>query len=131
MAERKYGRLYTDRDVERIISEALIRQHTQNQVSKLDTVLEHIDAAELTFPADEPLFLLRGQDVAAPGAIEPDGPGDEDLSYYERAYRARYAAGLLEAHGEHDDPHLLAIKAAAQEMREWQAANPDRVKAPD
>lgn len=63
------------------------------------------------FEADEPVFLLRGRDTAAPGAI---------LAY---ADECRAVGAPAE--------HVAAIEAAADAMRQWQAGHVDRVKVPD
>lgn len=116
MSESKYGRLFTERDVERIIAEALIRQHTQEKV-RLAGMLEHLRPEELTFPADEPLFLLRGQDRLAADAV------------------SRYVQGCLFYLDRVGPPvtveHVGSASEAYQAMVRWQAANPDRVKVPD
>lgn len=62
-------------------------------------------------PDDEPVFTLRAQDATAPLAVEA---------------WARVAA----ASGVSPEKVKVAL-AHAQAMREWQAANPDKVKLPD
>jgi hypothetical protein len=130
MSEGKYGRLFTEDDVLRIM-----RYGDPGSWADTLAMFDSGERGPLTFPADEPLFLLRGKDKAAAEAIAlPDdldaGAGPE-RSYYEAAFKARLDAGLVTLDSEQDDPHLRAVQAAADAMREWQAANPDRVKAPD
>jgi len=68
-----------------------------------------IQAPENKIPADEPVFLIRGQDLAAPNAL--------------RAY-------AFEAHRMGAEPHLIeATLRHAREMEDWQR---DRArKTPD
>lgn len=135
MADRKYGRLFTEADVTKLVAYAfkLGRDRELNvpagaagvNVDEFrERVIREVEArcvTPYTFPADEPLFLLRGQDAAAPDAIEdPVGEGDP-IDYYDRAKAAGAAL----------DGHLEAVCQTAEEMRRWQAANPDRVKVPD
>lgn len=132
MAESKYGRLFTEEDVRMLmagygkrIADGAVRVHAGEELpdgwptAALEASLA--DAADeklLTFPADEPLFLLRGQDKAAPRAIADDVDGEAD---YLAASRAAGAG----------PEHLQAVQRAADEMRAWQSEHPDRVKAPD
>lgn len=64
----------------------------------------------LTFPVDEPLFLLRGADKAAVVGI----------------------GGYAIACENEDAPreHVMAVIAAASAMVDWQRENPDRVQVP-
>jgi hypothetical protein len=62
-------------------------------------------------PPDEPVFLIRGCDVAAPQAI---------LAYAE----------LAAEHGA-SDFHVESARAWASEVDAWQRAHQDRVKVPD
>jgi hypothetical protein len=59
---------------------------------------------------DEPVFVLRGQDVLAPLAIQ------------------QYAEGLRRAGRESD---AADVEQRGIEFLRWQAANRDRVKLPD
>lgn len=66
------------------------------------------DAAKV-IPADEPVFLLRGKDIFAPGLL---------LDY---AKQLRLAGG---------DPEMARnVEDWAQEMIVWQKANPDKMLA--
>jgi hypothetical protein len=99
--DSKYGPLYTLDDV-KLISQAL---------GPVEDAIERLHAQGLlTFPADEPLFVLRGNNRAHSTALA-------------------FLSELLENResGEQAD-HVLA---ASNEMHIWQAANPDRVKTPD
>jgi hypothetical protein len=121
MANTKYGRLFTEEDVQRIVSTvmgiiglALMRGETPPMTGQ--AMLEHALAvtapSRLTFPADEPLFLLRGQDALAPDMVR------------EYAIRADDPSAV-------NEEHRRAAWDAADEMREWQAQHSDRVKVPD
>lgn len=124
MASAKDGRLFTEPDVRRIVRHAIFLHKgvLPREAEAADTtavVLDFLDGMHeakpgeheaLTFPPDEPLFLLRGQDKAAPEAIARYGAV------------ARYAGApreLVEASGK-----------ASMEMVDWQRDHPDRVKAP-
>lgn len=62
-------------------------------------------------PADEPIFVLRSQDVAAPATL---------LAYKEEVRR----------HGAAPH-HLLLTDRTLGEVTSYQFANPGRVKVPD
>lgn len=125
MAEAKYGRLFTEADVKRIVRHVVLlyagKRPTEGEAAD-DTmgVIDYFDGMHeakpgehdaLTFPADEPLFLLRGQDVTTPEVI--------------RAYVVEAArAGASVEHRE-------AAAAAGRYVAGWQHANADRVKVPD
>lgn len=70
-------------------------------------------------PEDEPLFLIRGQDVTAVEAI---------YAYAAVLFNHLTGAGLS-----HNEAQLACypIDAYADEVAAWQAAHPDRVKVPD
>jgi hypothetical protein len=60
-------------------------------------------------PADEPVFLLRGQDIFAPALI------------LDWAKQLRLAGG--------DPEHARKVEDWAQKMIDWQKANPDKMLA--
>ena len=87
MAEAKYGRLFTEMDVKLVATEAAVellrrlnrlglaaygtRPDRGELLAIVDAAIAHEDAdAALTFPPDEPLFLLRGQDSLARDAVD-------------------------------------------------------------
>lgn len=117
--EGKYGRLFTEDDVKRMLNMAVL----EGAPSPAEQIAGFDAQGLLTFPADEPLFLLRGQDKAAPEAISAaervplgyEGP----IDYAERAVEA----GAL-------PPHIIAVERAARMMRDWQREHPERVKVP-
>jgi hypothetical protein len=105
----KYGRLFTEDDVERILTAAVgVMGHPL-----IHGFREVIDKAkaESTFPADEPLFLLRGNDEVASTAVG--------------AYlRECVLQGC-------DLAHTTAIERAYDAMMDFAARHPDRMKRPD
>lgn len=105
--EGKYGRLFTEGDVKKMLRLAVL----EGAPSPEEQIAEFDRRGELTFPADEPLFLLRGQDKAAPGTI---------TGYL---MCANAAGASIE--------HASAARKAGRAMAEWQAEHPDRVKVPD
>jgi hypothetical protein len=66
MADNKYGRIFTAADVEKVLQVAEAEGHFN-----FDTLLPELDkrGVRFKFPADEPLFILRGRDKRALGAI--------------------------------------------------------------
>lgn len=68
MPDRKYGPLFTQKDVQQLV--VLGRISPRASVDELVAeARERGDTPPLTFPADEPLFLIRGQDIAAAPAV--------------------------------------------------------------
>lgn len=134
--EAKYGRLFTEQDLRLLMSgfgdrvtEACVRAATTGQKVKAGWargLMEQViaeDSELLTFPPDEPLFLLRGQDKATPDAIS---------SYWD------VCAGYGDLHDPQrdddqltSDEHLAAVKAVGEGIEAWQREHPDRVKIPD
>lgn len=121
--EGKYGRLFTEEDVAKLLRLQHDRSFRAGMVEEgvgcddeelMRPATVH-DAAEggieLRFPADEPLFLLRGQDLAAHGG----------------AWSYAYEASRI---GASIDFVTVALKAA-NDIRDWQEEHPDRVKVPD
>lgn len=122
--EGKYKAIYTQADVNELIRGAWeMGAAASDEEIALDEppgaweVFTH-RGTEPTFPPDEPLFLLRGQDRAAPRAIADDVDGEADYLTASRDVGA-------------GPEHASAVERAANAMREWQRANPDRVKTPD
>jgi hypothetical protein len=61
--DMKYGRLFTEADVIAICNQIEMRREELRGSQKL--IMDLADEMHLTFPADEPLFLLRGEDGPA------------------------------------------------------------------
>jgi hypothetical protein len=102
MTDAKYGRLFTQRDVELIygLPDALARL-----VGELE------QEGKLTFPADEPLFLLRAQDKAALNTL------------------ACYLPEARDADASED--YIAAAGKVYDAFKTWRCEHPDRVKVPD
>lgn len=68
MPDRKYGPLFTKADAHQLVVLGRIspRAHIDTLIAEAHS---RGDTPPLTFPEGEPLFLLRGQDVAAAPAI--------------------------------------------------------------
>ena len=110
--DARYGRLFTEVDVERIIAEALIQQHKRPPV-RAAAVIAEVEwrySDPFTFPDDEPLFLLRGQDALA---------GPTLMSY-------AMVCDDVRTSQEHRDGAWNAHDVFV----DWQAEHPDRVKVP-
>lgn len=107
MPDSKYGGLYTEDDVKALVQEAM-----ENDIESEDEFVEQIlDKFEGRFGKDEPLFVIRGRDVAGPRAV--------------RSYGA-----IAEEEGA-GDPLLEGVAAAGEKFQSWQEANPELVKIPD
>lgn len=136
MADSKYGRLYTERDVRRMMSVVAAEtthyavemqqrggdwqgpQSVQEAEAVCDRLLaEDAASGNLAFPADEPLFLLRGQDKAAPDTI---------ATYWEICM----GYGDPIAEDQCPEEHCHAVQAAGVALSAWQTEHPDRVKVP-
>lgn len=119
MSEGKYGRLFTTRDVEAMLEAAHDHGWASADMECPEpplTIEAAINGAEdrgraMTFSSDEPLFLLRGQDVAAPGGVG---------AYSDECERVGAPAA-----------HVHSVHAAGGRMLAWQLANQDRTKVPD
>lgn len=111
--DNKYGQLYTAQDLANI---AAVLLHgvvpPENLQESIQEAVTHVArSSKLHFPVDEPLFLLRAQDQAAPAAIH----GYLDAAKFNGAAPA----------------HQDSITRSAIEFVQWQAANPNKVKIPD
>lgn len=117
MADKKYGRLFTEEDVINLMVAASGSSSFDPTPEEMRELLDLYDGqadtkdTALTFPADEPLFLLRGKDRVAPNTIH----------YYAQGCEA-FAAG---------EGHVRAAEEAGDVMIAWQAENEDRIKVPD
>lgn len=69
MADSKYGRVFTQGDVEKILE--WVQAHDDDITLTLSDVLDDMQdgGVRFKFDADEPLFILRGRDRRAIGAI--------------------------------------------------------------
>jgi len=101
MADDKYGRIFTQDDARSLVEACL------NTGKSYD---ELIQSGEFTFPADEPLFVLRGQDETALETIEE----------YKFLNRTNPNDQLLEA-----------VAASLREFRKFKDENPGRMKTAD
>lgn len=126
--EGKYGRLFTEADMERALRAAHDEAFSAGMVEEgagleegdrrrwpptLATLDEEFDARgeSFTFPADEPLFLLRGQDSHAIATISAYS---EDFDYSDPAQKA----------------HVENVEVALAEFARFAIANPGRIKEP-
>lgn len=117
MAEAKYGRLFTQEEVEELLEDAVTAASGmgvgEGDVTRMREALNGAKGERLAggrFPEDEPLFLLRGQDLYAPVAIRA------------------YAEHLLE---QGDVGMAGEVDEQLQRVRSWQRANRGRVGLPD
>lgn len=117
MADLKYGRVFTEEDVKRMLEAMQGLEDVEDIYGAAVTKVESTEG--LTFGADEPIFVLRGQDQCAPATI----------AAVEGEVARDYVGNCIAAGSQ--QPHVEAASAAAQQIREWQAANPTLVKIPD
>jgi len=109
-----YGRLFTEADVDLILMQAS-RLRSRGRDLSCKFVVETMEGSQaspaptLTFPADEPLFLLRGSDS---NALEGLRHYSESFNYLDQK------------------EHVDAVEDEMISMRRWQEAHPDRVKVP-
>lgn len=105
--DTKYGRIFTEADLIGFVqSFALEGGLTDDQVKAAIDLYQ-----SFTIPADEPTFLIRGKDKAAPNGVRAYANVALDIgATFEFAQRAS---------------HLSAS------MNNWQMNNHDRVKIPD
>lgn len=102
----KYGRLFTQDDVNKIAAKV----HAEAGAGKpLDEIIFNTD--DFTFPADEPLFLLRGKDISAADTI------------YEYRFFTRDAGS--------PESQVESVQNAHAAFEAFKQANPERMKAAD
>lgn len=107
--EPKYGFIIGVQHVESQDYGAAVHYFTENAGHSLS--LQTCDGDRVvSFPADEPLFLLRGQDQLALNAV---------WHYYETCKKM----GQLQ--------HAEAVYMVWLQMAQWQQEHPERVKLPD
>jgi hypothetical protein len=117
MADAKYGRLFTETDVRLLMREAANEQlrHPEGQWGSVDAA-EALDrftraaADTLELPADEPMVLLRGNDLAAAGTA------------WTYAWEAHRIGASVDA--------VTDLMRMANDMRYWAEQNRDRMEAP-
>lgn len=117
MADSKYGRIFTAEDVMKIMAHENHPGFPTGTSSEEGVQLETIiaegerDGIEFRFPADEPLFVLRGQDQLASDGI--------------MMYGGVCAANDASIH------HIEAVDKAWRQFVGFAEKNPDRMKLPD
>lgn len=111
MADSKYGRIFTDSDLEKIF-EWLWEKHGLTTDLKPENVLSAMDEAgvRFKFPASEPTMTFRARDKRAVGAIR----------FYE----------------DHQSPrapmrHLYGIEESRRAFEKYREDNPHEMKEPD
>jgi hypothetical protein len=109
MADDKYGRIFTEEDVLKIVSGFL---GAAGQRFDAEDIRERIGDIEGFFPSDEPLFILRGQDKRALGCV--------------RNYRTMAVYGVKVSR-----EFEKGLDAAVAAFEQFRIDNPDRMKDPD
>lgn len=110
MASSKYGRLFTEADMQQIVNVARLEGAPVTVAELVADWDRNGGLRPMTFPADMPLFLLTATDRAAL----------ETVAFYRREAR-RFNLDI-----KHDE----AVLAAFDAMRAWQAAHPAQVTEP-
>lgn len=108
--DNKYGRVFTESDVDKILE--WIGDQGEGQPLDLAVALENMDdeGVRFKFEVDEPLFVLRGHDKRAIGAIK----------FYAEHQSSRAPVN-----------HLDAIDKTLQAFIDYREANPGKLKEPD
>lgn len=105
----KYGRVFTEADVRALLHCA--------HAGSTDLVALSAAAAEkgkpMTFPADEPVFVLRAQDEVAMAGL------------------MGYDEGLFSLDVHPDEPHRRGVGEMIRAFEEFERAHPDRMGRPD
>jgi hypothetical protein len=104
--EGKYGRLFTEDDLRLIL-----RRELACGEAVIDRMIQEAERIGTKFPADEPVFVLRGRDLAARVAVEDYGATARNL-------------GAPTA-------HVGDVARAAAAFRRFSIEHPDRMKVPD
>jgi hypothetical protein len=111
MADNKYGRVFTEGDVEKILE--WVEENT-NSASAIDFtgIIDSMDneGVRFKFEPDEPLFILRGHDKRAIGAIR----------FYQDHQSPRAPVN-----------HMDAIEKAALAFDSYRQEHPGELKEPD
>jgi erythromycin esterase-like protein len=110
VADNKYGRVFTESDVEKILE--WFEEQGEGQPLDLEAALEGMDGqgVRFKFEADEPLFILRGHDRRAVGAIR----------FYQDHQHPRTPQN-----------HTDAIASAVAAFDRYREENPGKLKEPD
>lgn len=103
--DTKYGRIYTDADI-RKLGEKLLGDRAMGP-DILAEALADLEP-ELTIPADEPTFLMRGQDELARDRIE-------DYLYAQRLVPSTYES----------------VRSTLEAFDRFSGEHADRMKVPD
>jgi hypothetical protein len=112
MADRKYGRIFTMSDVQKIIEwYEMNGVNPDFSMTPFDEAIDEMDeVVRFKFPYDEPTFTLRGRDQRAIGAIR----------FYEDHQSPRAPVGFIEG-----------IEDARRDFVEYRDQHPEMMKEPD
>lgn|SRR3954469_17559086 len=107
MNSNKYGRIFTQADVEKIVEKVQSSPHRP-----LHTTLAMIEASgeSLTFPDNEPVFVLRARDKRARGAVR---------------FYADHQTALS------PPSHINAVEEALKQFNVYANNNPELMREPD
>lgn len=119
MPDLKYGSIYTEADVHKIVEAVLENGDVQGPEGTKNVIDAIRD--DLTFRRDEPVFLLRGQDAAAYGTIDE--------------YRFAISRGATDSNGRGYGPAGEGVQQQVQQavtaFEEYASANPEVMKVAD
>jgi hypothetical protein len=102
MPDGKYGRIFTEDDVRSMFEAHEATGHSFDELAQ---------SGEFKFPEDEPLFVFRGQDRKALGA----------LLHYDKSMNI---IGIPASHAD-------AVTDSVHAFERFRSENPDRMKLPD
>ena len=108
MNDSKYGRLYPERAITlaREVLKLIAERHNEVFAGRAAQAVENLE--RLSFPPDEPLFLMRGQDELAPDTVR----------YYAQRVFEEGAFGGRDS-PEHNNASVH-LEAHADAMERWQ-----------
>lgn len=109
MSDNKYGRVFTQADVEKMLDYAIDHGYDGEGAADLAARMD-ADGERFKFPADEPLFILRGRDKRARGAV-------------------RFYADHQSAQAPFN--HMNAVEAAYRSFDHFADNFPELIKEPD
>lgn len=112
MADMKYGRIFTESDLQKILEFIEPDDFKGVSVPDVNTLLDEMDDKGIRFKweKDEPVFVLRARDKTAEGAV--------------RYYRDRQRPGA-------PANHLDGVEKAYQSFHSYRVDNPELMKDPD
>lgn len=112
MADGKYGHLYTEADVRKVVNHLSEKQSFDSE--NIDGALKRL---KFTFPADEPMFLIRAKDRFGLAAV--------------RNYRTHAFYAMVNKKKAGFSNFIKSIDNAVDAFEKFRIDNADKMKDPD